>query len=596
MTRSRRSYWWIGLVGSLLVVVFSLQVGSASRFEEQYVPVGHDSFYHGARIRDALAGGVVPQFDVRMHAPTGDWVTWPWAYDTALARVGVAAQATMGVDPMAAVAHVPTLLGVGAALMLLFIARRLRLSNGLTLAAMLCFGVSGITQYLYGVGVLDHHGAEQLAMLASLGLGLAWWQQPDSVAWPLLLGLCLGLALGVHASMVVLQLPLIATLLLGWRRGETAATRGSLLLAAGLAVGLATILLPAATFRQGRFDLYYLSWLQLYCSAITVGVAAFTSRWPYSPRRAMVLVLGLVAAALPLYAAARFSASFLIGDLPTIARIDETRSPFAVASDSGGFDRVGRFYSLLIWLAPAALLCSAAMAFRDTDPVRRYFWVWSAFGLLLTMLQQRLLSLGSVFLFLAPIVLLAVWVARRQRGVGAAYVVAGLGLAAAFAPTIRHQLLAPRIPGMDEQFATLRPLLPVLADACAQRPGVVLATPGDGHVIRYFTGCSVVSNNFRLTPLDIERIATTLDLIGRPARELPPAAPYVDYVLARLIQPAESEDPVLFSELLNPPDEAAMVGYRSIAEVGATQPDGSRVDFLGLFATPTRSPASSPGT
>jgi len=596
MTKSRKSHWWIGLVGSLLVVVFSLQVGSASRFEGQYVPVGHDSFYHGARIRDALAGGVVPQFDARIHAPTGDWVTWPWAYDTALAIAGMAAQSTTSVDPMAAVAHVPTLLGVAAALMLLFIAHRLRLSTGLTLAAMLCFGVSGITQYLYGVGVLDHHGAEQLTMLASLGLGLAWRQQPDSDGWPLLLGLCLGLALGVHASMVVLQLPLIATLLLGWRRGETTATRGSLLLAAGLAAGLATILLPAATFRQGRFDLYYLSWLQLYCSAITVGVAVYTSRWPYSPRRAMVLVLGLVAAALPLYAAARFSASFLIGDLPAIARIDETRSPFDVATDPGGFARIGRFYSLLIWLAPVTLLCSAAMAFRDADPARRHFWVWSAFGLLLTMLQQRLLSLGSVFLFLAPIVLLAVWVTHRQRAVGTAYLVAGLGLVAAFAPTLRHQLLAPRIPAMDEQFVTLRPLLPALAEVCRSHPGVVLATPGDGHIVRYFTDCRVVSNNFRLTPLDIERISTTLDLIGRPAAELPQAAPYVDYVLARLIQPAESENPILFSELLNPVSGAAPSGYRSIVEVGVNQPDGSRLDFLGLFAVPTRSPASSPGT
>jgi hypothetical protein len=592
MAYRRKKHWWIGLVGSLLVVVFSLQVGSAARFEGQYIPVGHDSFYHGARIRDALESGSVPQFDARIHAPAGDWVTWPWAYDAVLAAVGRVARSTLNLDPMAAVAHVPIALGVSAALALLFILGRLRLPIGLTLVAMLCFGVSGITQSLYGVGVLDHHGAEQLMMLLVLGFGAAWRQQADVAAWPLLLGLCLGLALGVHASMVALQLPLVATLLLGWRSGEVPTRHGSWRLAAGLAVGLLFVMLPAATFRQGRFDLYYLTWLQLYCSMITVGIAVVSSRWSYSPRRAIVLAVALLALALPLDATVRFSASFLASDLPAIARIDETRSPFEVAKDPGGFARISRFYSLLIWLAPLSLLGSAVMAFRDSDAARGHFWVWATFGLTLTILQQRLVSLGALFLFLAPLLLLAVWLANRPRAVRMAYVLAALGMVVAFAPTLRHQLLAPRIPAMDEQFVTLRPLLPALTDVCRRHPGIVLATPGDGHIVRYFTDCGVVSNNFRLTPLDIERISTTLELIRRPASELPQAASYVDYVLARLVEPAESEDPVLFSELLNPVGDAAWPSYRSIVEVGVNRPDGSRVDFLGLFAVPTRSPAS----
>jgi hypothetical protein len=44
--------------------------------------------------------------------------------------------------------------------------------------------------------------------------------------------------------------------------------------------------------------------------------------------------------------------------------------------------------------------------------------------------------------------------------------------------------------------------------------------------------------------------------------------------------------------LLNPVGDAAWPSYRSIVEVGVNRPDGSRVDFLGLFAVPTRSPAS----
>jgi hypothetical protein len=213
------------------------------------------------------------------------------------------------------------------------------------------------------------------------------------------------------------------------------------------------------------------------------------------------------------------------------------------------------------------------MAFRDADRARRHFWVWATFGLAL-----------------------AVWLADRPTRAYMATAVAALGMIVAFAPTLRHQLLARRIPAMDEQFVTLRPVLPALVDACRRHPGVVLATPGDGHIVRYFTDCGVVSNNFRLTPEDIERVAATLDLIGRPAGELPQRASYVDYVLARLVEPAESEDPALFSELLNTAGDAAEPGYRSIVEVGVDQPDGSRVDFLGLFAVPIRSPASSPDT
>jgi hypothetical protein len=596
MTYCSKSHWWIVLIGLFLVVLFSLQIGSAARFEGQYIPVGHDSFYHGARIRDALKTGSVGQFDARIHAPTGDWITWPWAYDAALATVARFAHSTLNADPMVAVAHVPVALGITALMALFLVAVRLKLPVGLALVAMLSFGISGTTQYLYGVGVLDHHGAEQLSMLFALGFGIAWRQRPDAAIWPLLLGLCLSLALGVHASMVVLQLPLIATLLLDWRRGEVPARRGSGMFVGGLAAGLLLVISPAATAGQNRFDLYYLSWLQVYCTAVTAGVAVVLSRCGYSPRRAIVAALVMISLALPLYAALRFSVSFLAGDLSAIARIDETRSPIDVAMHPGGFARISRFYSLLIWLAPLTLLGSVAMVFRDADAGRRHFWIWATFGLALVLLQQRMVSIGAAFLFLAPLVLLAVWVADRPRAIGMAYLLAALVMVVAFAPTLRHQLLATRIPAMDEQFVTLQPLLPALVDSCRRQPGVVLATPGDGHIIRYFTDCGVVSNNFRLTPRDVERIVTTLDMIGRPASELPNRAPYVNFVLARLVEPAESQNPVLFSELLNPVGDVAEPGYRSIAEVGVIQPDGSRVDFLGLFAVTTQSPTSSPGT
>jgi len=581
----------IGLVGSILLVLVALQMSSASYVDGQYLPVGHDAFYHGSRILDAVRTGSVPQFDARMHSPTGDWVTWPWAYDALLGAVTRSGHALFGLDPMAVAVHIPPVLGVLGVALLLAVVAGLGLSVGLAFIAVLCFALHAYTQFQFGVGALDHHGAEQLAVLALLALGVTWMQRPESRGLASSVGLCLGLSLGVHASLVVLQLPVLVALLLSWLRHENLSMRAAMAFASGLIVGALAILLPAQTFWQARFDLYYLSWLQFYCSLVTAGILLATSRWQSSPRVLAGFVLVGCVLVVPLIATIRFSASFLTGDLPAIAQIDEIRSPFSIAADPLGVRRISQVYTLLVWITPILLLAALGMSVSERDRARRYFWVWSAFGLALLMLQLRLGGLGVVFLYLPLLVLASKFTASRPhaaRGVTAAIVVT---LLIAYAPTLRYQLVGARVPAMDEQFATLRPILPALAEICSRQPGVVLATPGDGHLVRYFTDCSVVSNNFRLTPTDLERISTSLRLIEGPADKLRQDAPYVMYVLARLIAPAESADPVLFSELLNPAGDLPE-GFRTLVEAGVTQPDGTRYDYLGVFAVATQSPTS----
>jgi hypothetical protein len=48
----------------------------SSWIDGHYVPVGEDSFYHARRILDAIAGNFY-EFDPRIHAPEGGWLTWP---------------------------------------------------------------------------------------------------------------------------------------------------------------------------------------------------------------------------------------------------------------------------------------------------------------------------------------------------------------------------------------------------------------------------------------------------------------------------------------------------------------------------------------
>jgi hypothetical protein len=297
-----------------------------------------------------------------------------------------------------------------------------------------------------------------------------------------------------------------------------------------------------------------------------------------------LLRLGLLAIGLtsPLLAALAFSQGFLSGDLATISDIDEIYSPLAIAAQDLGLRRVNQLYTLLVWIAPLTLLVSIVMAMREQDAGRRYFWLASAFGLALLLMQLRLGSLGVYFLYLPLLQLTHIAATRWPRVRIALWIFAGSALVVAYYPTFRHQLFNDHVPAMDQQYSTLRPLLPVLRDACAQNPGVVLAEPGDGHLIRYFTNCGVIANNFRLTPLDVAKVRESLALIAQPLAKVRAQAPEVKYVVARLVAPNESPDPVLFLELLGPvpledPD------LRTLAELKVTRLDGEEQKFLGAY-------------
>lgn len=573
----------IGLFGSVLVSAITLQMTSASHVDGQYLPVGHDAFYHASRIMEAVQSGTVAQFDQRMHAPEGDWVTWPWAYDALVAKIVRVVGVISDADPMAVAVHVPLLFGVIGVWLVMAAALLLGFSNRMVAMAVTCFGLHAFTQYQFGVGALDHHGAEQLAVLVALVLGMRWLRRPESVSRAAGVGLALGLALGIHAGLVILQLPLLAALALQWVRRDAATFKPAMAFAAGLVAGALSMLLPAETFWQRRFELYYLSWLQLYATMATAVLVAILGRWTFSRRALVGVVLVAAVLAVPMFAVLGFSAGFLAGGLPMIAQIDEIRSPLAVALEPLGWRRISQVYTLLVWIAPLAVLGSVAMAMRERDRAARYYWTWSAFGLVLLLFQQRLGSLGVTFLYLSVLALASRLSALRPEGRPVPFAALAALLAAAYAPTLQYQLFGKRVPAMDEQYSTLRPIIPALVETCRREPGIMLVTPGDGHIVRYFTDCAVTSNNFRLTPADLDKISESLRLIAAPAARLRDEAPYVRYVLARLIAPAESPDPVLFSELLNPAG-GSPAGFQRLVAVGFTQSDGSRLDYLGVFA------------
>ena len=99
----------------------------------------------------------------------------------------------------------------------------------------------------------------------------------------------------------------------------------------------------------------------------------------------------------------------------------------------------------------------------------------------------------------------------------------------------RYQLAGPTEFVGDSSFRALRPILEDLKRACARDPGIVLADNDAGHYIRYYTQCSVIANNFLLTPQHERKIRQMDYLMSVPAAAFPGVAPFVRYILVRPI-------------------------------------------------------------
>jgi hypothetical protein len=82
--------------------------------------------------------------------------------------------------------------------------------------------------------------------------------------------------------------------------------------------------------------------------------------------------------------------------------------------------------------------------------------------------------------------------------------------------------------------------------------------------------------------LDVAKVRESLDLIGMPLDKVRARAPEVKYVIARLLAPVESPNPVLFQELLRSGDRRP-AGVDALAELKVTHEGGSSEKFLGIY-------------
>jgi hypothetical protein len=533
----RAKFAGLWLVISLIAAGVCSLTWPAARFADEYVPYSNDSFYHARRILDTVADPAsFYQFDSKIHAPEGSLLTWPWGYDYAMAWL-VRAGLALGVadSPIGILIWLPVLAVFVSMGLMLLLARRLGLAGPFVVIAGVAAALSPLTQYLHSVGQIDHHYAEFICILAMLACGLRWLQRPDDSRAAIMVGAVLGAAPAIHNGLFILQLPLLATLLVLWLQDVRMPMRTALAFAGTLLVTTLAIEIPSLPFRLGLFEYYTLSGFHFYIAAGSAAVVVALAGFERNKRNVALLVGAGIVLLLPLAHQIIMARAFLGGTIERLDAIMEMRSLPPLLLTEPGRDSLARMYSLLVFLTPATAIYCVWCGWRERATPRVLFWIWCVFGLALMFTQMRLHYFGSLAMYLPLLVLAQAcslhWGQRRKLVILATSLVFLL----AYSLPVRYTLIAPLPAGGDPTYSALRPILEDLRKACAQDPGIVLADNDAGHMIRYYTDCSVIANNFLLTPQHEQKVRQIDYLTSVPANAFPGAAPFVRYILVRPI-------------------------------------------------------------
>ena len=606
MGRGKFAGLWL-LIGLIAAGVCSLKWPSA-HFGDEYLPFGNDSFYHARRILDTVADpAAFYEFDPKIHAPEGSLLTWPWGYDYAMAWLvkAVSALGIGGGSPLGILIWLPVAAVFASVGLIMLIARRLGLSDGLVAVAGLAVALSPLTQHLHGVGQLDHHFAEYIFVLATIACGLRWLSRPDDRTAAIALGIVLGVSPAIHNGMFILQLPVLASLLVLWLQNVRMPMRATVAFAAALLLGTLAVLIPSLPFRLGLFEYYTLSWFHLYVAAGCAGAALALAGFARSPRSIALLAVVGLAALLPLARQIVMARAFLAGTSTRLETIVEMYSVVQLTKTPVGRHDLTMMYSLLVWLIPAAAIYSAWKGWQERATPRVFFWICCVSGLGLLVTQLRMHYFGSFALYLPWLVLTQAGVVRWEKQGKLVVLSVGLVMLLANWQPARYQLAAVTAPAGDAAFRVLRPILEDLRKACAADPGIVLADNDAGHYIRYYTDCSVIANNFLLTRQHAQKIKQIDYLTSLPATAFPGAAPYVRYILLRplsitrgkeqkttYMSYSQSAAPLISDLLLKPLDQVprnyVLIEQANIRETG----QDSSVPYIRLYKVDPVAPRS----
>ena len=526
----RNTLWWIA--GATLMVAVALLALPEAYVDGHYLPSNVDAFYHARRILDSvMSGAPIAQFDARMQVPEGGLVSWPWAYDAAMAHI-TRLFGPFG-DQAAAnrvLMNIPVAAGTLAIALVIVLGRQLRLASWQLALLLLGFIALPSVHDFFAVGNVDHHFAESLWTAMGICSGIWWLRDPRRFFPAVVLGTVLGSANGIHTGLFVLQVPIVCWFVLQWLRGAALPPwRVVAAFAAALVATTLAMCLPSLALRQGAFQFYLLSWFHVYVAVASALACVATALLPRKPLAIGAFAAAALLVALPLLGNLRMGAQFIGGGLDATQDIVEMRNAYAITL-SDDLSSVPDFL-WLVWLAAPAALFAAWLAWRSDDAAERFYGIAAALGLVLLQFQFRLHVYGELALVATPLLAARI---MAQHWPGAARKVA-LCAAAVFLVALlpaRNLLGEKRYLAGYVGFAEFRSVFPVLHDACARQPGIVLAGLEAGHWVRYFSDCSVIGNVFLVTPQEAAKARETRHLMNLAPEELLATRPDVAYVFA----------------------------------------------------------------
>ena len=558
---------WI--VGALIMVIMALMPLQGALLNGEYLPAHADAFYHARRILDVvMTGQPVMQFDSKIHVPEGSWITWPWAYDAGMAWI------TSWFGPFASEAeanrvlmHIPVVVGAVFEGIVLLVALQLPLS--FALRALLVIGMAAlpVVNWSFAVGNIDHHFAETLwtAMTAAAGLWFA--RRPDKLAPAICLGLVLATANGVHNSLFILQIPVALFFALRWLRGEALPPfRSSLAFAVSLVSGTLIVCIPSQPWQLGFFEFYTLSWFHLYIAAATATFCVLTTRVTRGPRNIAILGAAALLVLVPIVGMLGLAASFMSGQLESLQYIAEVKSPYRLYVESGATFSTTQ-YSWLLWLSVPALVYNAVIVWRAREPALQFFALMGVVGLTLLQLQFRFHVFGELALVATP--LLAIHSAQLRWPHMSRWLAlfACIGMLVAFIPTAASWSLK-KITAGQPGYREFSGVFPVMREACAKRPGIVLASIDAGHWVRYHTSCSVIADVFLLTPQHVAKDKENRMLMWKTPAQLLTAREPIRYIFAfhaLALDPRVPEPPLdIFRAQLDPLESSLLGDLRGL--------------------------------
>ena len=527
------------VVGTFL----SLLVIDAAYFEGDYIPIGNDSFYHARRMLDfAIGERGFYEFDERIHVPDGNWIPWPWAYDYVMGLAAAfAAWLSPSTDPLGFLLHVPVAwLAVNVALFLAA-ARQAGLELRYCALAMIALALAPFLQMMHMVGRVDHHFAEFTFVLLVTLFGLRWFQALPNRTAAIGLGVSLGLAVGFHNGLFVLQIPVLLCVGILWLRGHELPQSGLHALAAALMVATLLVVLPSEPFRNGIFQFGLLSWFHLYVAACSSVVLVLLG-WRRFERNVLIaLVVVCVVMVVPILGQVRQGTTFLAQEFAFLANVLEATSPFGLIGQFG-VNWVVAHYSWLLLIAPLVAIYFGWRVLRTREPGELFFAAMTVFGIALMLTQFRFYYFGLFGLIVGLLMLVQRFAndMKWHRGL----VVAGLlgAIAVAYQPPLQAKLFDVYALGGTPLYERARPVFLDLAERCADEPGLVLAHHHDGNYVLFHSDCSVISNTLMLNENDAQKIQQIDEMMRLTPEALREYQPQVSYIVIRVGEFLEARD------------------------------------------------------